>query len=830
VALRDLTDPAAIRRAMHEFDELGRAAFLEHYGFRRSTRYLVVADGREYDSKALVAAAHGFQRPELGPLASADFSGGDQTLSKLRELGFDVRQIDAASGPLGPLLAQFLSAYAAAKTEPFGGGHEAGDVLKRAAATIKETLPPALADARVRPSVGQGDWAAVPWIAVLDPRVTTSTQKGVYPLVLVREDLSGLYVTIAQGVTELKREAGQRLAREAMRDRAAELEPHLGSLRAAGFEFGPGVDLSGSPLGRDYAASVVAWKFFSVGELEESSVDEDVAAVNEAYATLVESGLASSPDHREADGPRVLGVYVGGRAQSNFESGGRRGWWGWKSAPADEIGQIRVGDLVLFASGYTGGSPRVDRAIWETQSVRHLVIGRVDRVPFRTDEAIMPDELSGEAEYPYKFRFTILGEEDGVSLEAGRQLSSDVANALRISAIAQGKGGVADATGSPLLDRYLEVTPSQVGPTTPAELRAIVDDFAERVDASGLRVDSGQLAAFVAGVLTKPFAILTGQSGSGKTQLASKLGEWCGEDARGRPRMLVVPVRPDWTGPEFLFGYQDGLAERVDGRAVWAVPETLEFILRAHRDPGAPYVLILDEMNLAHVERYFADFLSGIESRAPIVPSLVRQQDVWVEDEEGRGLPLPRNLVVVGTVNVDETTYMFSPKVLDRAFVHEFRVSADELDPALRRPTPVERGEELDHQRFVRVLQDDAWQFDHPHSDQQALVEQLRALHVQLSKIGADFGHRVFFEAVRFAALVQAVGGMNLEETLDLTVMTKVLPKIHGSRQRLEDTLAVVHAWAEGNLPETPRLPRTASKLDRMRAILVDAQFVTFTE
>jgi 5-methylcytosine-specific restriction protein B len=71
---------------------------------------------------------------------------------------------------------------------------------------------------------------------------------------------------------------------------------------------------------------------------------------------------------------------------------------------------------------------------------------------------------------------------------------------------------------------------------------------------------------------------------------------------------------------------------------------------------------------------------------------------------------------------------------------------------------------------------------------------------------------------------------MNLEETLDLVVMTKVLPKIHGSRQRLEDPLQVVHAWAEGNLPEAPRLPRTASKLEHMRAVLGDAQFVTFTE
>jgi 5-methylcytosine-specific restriction protein B len=140
-------------------------------------------------------------------------------------------------------------------------------------------------------------------------------------------------------------------------------------------------------------------------------------------------------------------------------------------------------------------------------------------------------------------------------------------------------------------------------------------------------------------VLSKPFAILTGQSGSGKTQLAKRLGEWCGQDAAGRPRYLVVPVRPDWTGPEFLFGYPDGLAERVDGHPVWAVPAALEFLLRAHHDPAAPYVLVLDEMNLAHVERYFADFLSGIESREPVMPNLSLRNGRWIEAESGGQLP-----------------------------------------------------------------------------------------------------------------------------------------------------------------------------------------------
>ena len=85
-------------------------------------------------------------------------------------------------------------------------------------------------------------------------------------------------------------------------------------------------------------------------------------------------------------------------------------------------------------------------------------------------------------------------------------------------------------------------------------------------------------------------------------------------------------------------------------------------------------------MNLAHVERYFADFLSGIESREPVVPGLELIDGQWVDPEHGEHWPIPNNLIVVGTVNVDETTYMFSPKVLDRAFTFEFRVRADDLD------------------------------------------------------------------------------------------------------------------------------------------------------
>ena len=121
----------------------------------------------------------------------------------------------------------------------------------------------------------------------------------------------------------------------------------------------------------------------------------------------------------------------------------------------------------------------------------------------------------------------------------------------------------------------------------------------------------------------------------------------------------------------------------------------LEFVLRAARMPDRLFVLILDEMNLAHVERYFADVLSGMESGEAILPNLTpRLGSYWYPASSGpRLISLPPNVFVIGTVNVDETTYQFSPKVLDRSFSFEFRVGTDELNASLRRLVPVAEGE-----------------------------------------------------------------------------------------------------------------------------------------
>ncbi len=366
----------------------------------------------------------------------------------------------------------------------------------------------------------------------------------------------------------------------------------------------------------------------------------------------------------------------------------------------------------------------------------------------------------------------------------------------------------------------------------PAEL---FRDFADAVEDSGLRFPAGSnlVRSFVSSLLAKPFVILTGLAGSGKTQLAMRLGEWFGTDEHGRHRHVVVPVRPDWTGPESIFGYEDALRTSASGAPVWFVPEAFEFVLRAANDPEHPYLLILDEMNLAHVERYFSDFLSGVESRRPVLPDLVLDDEPsgqWVlRDVEAQRLPLPRNLFVVGTVNVDETTYMFSPKVLDRAFTFEFRVTSDELDAELRRPIAAPAGEDQRVRAFASLAERDDWQREHPHPARDEIVSTLREAHVILASANQEFGHRTLYEILRFCAFYAATGDTDGHTALDLAMMQKVLPKVHGSRRRVEPVLTALDALATGAGP-APRLPVTHHKIVRMIESVRANQFVSFAE
>ncbi|NCD10681.1 MAG: hypothetical protein EOL98_14970, partial [Negativicutes bacterium] len=206
-------------------------------------------------------------------------------------------------------------------------------------------------------------------------------------------------------------------------------------------------------------------------------------------------------------------------------------------------------------------------------------------------------------------------------------------------------------------------------PQKPSNLNSFQIDLSN----AGLQYSNKLITRFIASLLTKPFLILTGLSGSGKTKLVQAFAQWICED---EVQYKLIPVGADWTNREPLLGYPNALKPEE-----YVKPDSgvLDLIIQANDHPELPHFLILDEMNLSIVERYFADFLSVMESKKDI--------PLFPEGSVNNGVPaklgIPQNLFIIGTVNIDETTNMFSPKVLDRANTIEFRVTRKEMQTFL---------------------------------------------------------------------------------------------------------------------------------------------------
>ncbi len=294
---------------------------------------------------------------------------------------------------------------------------------------------------------------------------------------------------------------------------------------------------------------------------------------------------------------------------------------------------------------------------------------------------------------------------------------------------------------------------------------------------SGLIFQEKLLIRFISSLITKPFVILSGLSGSGKTKLAQAFAQWiCRDDSQ----YCIVPVGADWTNREPLLGYPNALKPdeyiKPDNGA-------LDVIIQANEHPELPYFLILDEMNLSHVERYFADFLSVMESKGEI--------SLFAEGSVNNGVPaklaLPSNLFIIGTVNIDETTYMFSPKVLDRANAIEFRVTKKEIENFFASKKDVDMNKLKTQgasmaQSFLKM----AGRREFDEQDLTATHNTLVNFFEQLKKTGAEFGYRSASEIMRLINQLTIVdAGLGANEKIDISIMQKLLPKLHGSRRKL---------------------------------------------
>ena len=304
-------------------------------------------------------------------------------------------------------------------------------------------------------------------------------------------------------------------------------------------------------------------------------------------------------------------------------------------------------------------------------------------------------------------------------------------------------------------------------------------------------------------------------------------------------RYQIVPVGANWTDNTNILGYYNVITEDYQSTPAFKLIE------QAADDPDNPYFLILDEMNLSHVERYFADFLSAIESGEEI--------PLYGKDDT---LELPSNLFIIGTVNVDETTYMFSPKVLDRSNTIEFDtlraweyMASDVTDDDfkgdinyLQSPLMDSDISELNIQDLKEILSEIIYEGDNLW---EILAMELTGFQETLKGSGFDFGFRVINEILRFMIVAWRYENSpnewnNWERYFDAQIKQKILPKLHGSEKAIGNVLTNLFniCLDERNNNENPknfevtkenaRYYTSALKLQNMAKVLSDQRYVSF--
>lgn len=337
------------------------------------------------------------------------------------------------------------------------------------------------------------------------------------------------------------------------------------------------------------------------------------------------------------------------------------------------------------------------------------------------------------------------------------------------------------------------------------------------IASKGFNYSLADVANFYLAICSKPLVILAGISGTGKTQLVRQFAKAIGYgDDR---HCALIPVRPDWADNSDLVGYRN-----IQGK--FEQQKLLKVLQDALAHPDEPFFVILDEMNLARVEHYFSDFLSVMETRERNSDNMIVTNPVLVDDTVNSGVPvtIPQNLIIVGTVNMDETTHPFSRKVLDRANAIEM----NDIDLPWGTDVP-------EHAQAISGIYADMFVSPYLNSieltakQKQSLtpvIELLVRINTILEPAGLHFGYRVrdelAFYLCQHAELDFASKQiMTADDALDYQLMQKVLPRIQGSALTvLTALLQLLKELSGAEITDDMELPAVKTAMKKVEANL----------
>ena len=345
---------------------------------------------------------------------------------------------------------------------------------------------------------------------------------------------------------------------------------------------------------------------------------------------------------------------------------------------------------------------------------------------------------------------------------------------------------------------------------------------------------------YLAALRTKPFMLLAGISGTGKSRIARQIAKACwASDSEERTKQVpsnfcMIQVKPNWHDSTELLGY----VSRIEGEK-YVAGKFLPFVAKAWENLDTPHILCLDEMNLAPVEQYFAEYLSVIESRKlnedgtittdPIITAVAEQwfwdlvqtltSDGALQDQfKKEGITLPPNLFVIGTVNMDETTFSFSRKVLDRAMTIE--MNEVDLEGGLTRQEQNELGEIGNTIIGQAVEGKDI--YEEYKEDCEKVIAYLKKVNDELENTPFKIAYRTRNEFLLYAVNRKVFDAVSsLEDALDEMTSMKILPRIEGDSERVKAPLDALRklmqerGWDENESISLKKIKEMLSKLQQ---------------
>ena len=291
----------------------------------------------------------------------------------------------------------------------------------------------------------------------------------------------------------------------------------------------------------------------------------------------------------------------------------------------------------------------------------------------------------------------------------------------------------------------------------------------------GYNYTYNQLSNLYLSLKTKPFTILAGISGTGKSKIIRLFADSINAD------YTLISIRPDWNDSTELLGYKNLDDKFIKGQLT-------KTILKSKQNKNKPHLICLDEMNLARVEYYLSDYLSIIESRKKVGQEIITDDIVqFEENNETINLHIPDNIYIIGTVNMDDTTFQFSRKVLDRANTIEF--SDVDLDNLF-----FENNEEVESlnvsNNFLKTTYLKTMDIEEEYREYaKEINKKIIEINEILKKSQKQFAYRVRDEILFYLVENKKSNLLHEDIAFDYQIMQKILPAITGSEESVYQVL-----------------------------------------